>query len=348
MADYGYLHIGRVLGQDETSGGYYLESVALARDRKFGPCMSCVAGLQPGDKVVLAATGASRDSLIILGMLDPRYPDLADIPGLTAALAAKADVTALEALEGATNLEFQAVNDKNDEQDGRLTAAEDVNTTQDSRLTAVEGVNTTQNTRLTTAEGTLTTHAGQISNLINWSPVFQAAHEFDVYSDLISSYPRGQGLTNTRLLVNGAVYLWRTRVRVGMNISRLRLVCTNAGVGAGLVTAGLFTSTTAAGPYAQVGTGTNTLTATGVQAFNFASAVPVNQGTYVVLLFWVNSGYTTPPRIGTPQNAALLAGSLNPAIVWGTKVGVGAMPASVTITDGTWTPEVSTWWIAAN
>jgi hypothetical protein len=170
MSDYGYLHTARVINQDAASGGWFVQSVALARDRKWGPIPSCVAGLAPGDKVVLAATGTTRDNLLILGAFDPRYPDIGDIPGLQAALDLKADQSALDAFEVATEADLAALVAANGVQDGRLTTVEGRATslegratllegratTLESRATAIEGVNTTQNTRLTTAEGNIT------------------------------------------------------------------------------------------------------------------------------------------------------------------------------------------------
>lgn len=170
MSSYGYLHTARVIGQDVASGGWYVQSVALARDRKWGPIPSCVAGLAPGDKVVLGSTGTTRDNLLIVGALDPRYPDIGDIPGLQAALDAAATDADLAALAA-------SIDARDDGQDAtltshgtrlttaegnitshgtRLTTAEGTITSHGTRLTSVEGVNTTQNTRLTTAETNIT------------------------------------------------------------------------------------------------------------------------------------------------------------------------------------------------
>lgn len=79
---YGYLHLAKIINYDVIKGGYYLESVALARTSKWGPCPSLTPGLQPGDRVVLGATGTSRDNLIILGKVGADFPDISDIPGL--------------------------------------------------------------------------------------------------------------------------------------------------------------------------------------------------------------------------------------------------------------------------
>lgn len=353
MGDYGYLHTARVVGLDVASGGWFVESVALARDRRWGPVPSCVLGLQPGDKVVLAATGTTRDNLLILGALDPAYPDIGDIPGLTAALALKADQSALDAVNTALDGRLDAVEALNTTQDGRLTSIESLNTTQNTRLDGIDTLNTTQNTRLTTAEGTITshtstlsTHTSQITALQTYAQVFRDAHEFDIYGDVISSFPRLQ-TANIRTLVGQAAYIWRTRMRLGVGFNRVRVIVNTAGTGAGSCTGTLLTSSTAAGPYTVAGTATNTLTATGVQDFVFASTANVAAGAYVVLLLWCNNSYTATPKIVAWTGAISVPGALNPTIVFGTKTGQATAPTTVTITDGTWTAETAAWWIAA-
>jgi hypothetical protein len=163
VSAYGFLHTARVLGQDAGSGGWFVQSVALARDRKWGPIPSCVAALEPGDRVVLAATGTTRDNLMIVGALDPRYPDIGDIPGLQAALDAAATDADLSALAAAIDLRDDGQDATLSSHGARLTTAEGAITTAEgtivshgTRLTSVEGVNTTQNTRLTTNETNIT------------------------------------------------------------------------------------------------------------------------------------------------------------------------------------------------
>lgn len=98
MGNYGYLHIARVIDYDAVSKGFYLESLALARTSRWGPVPSAVPGVEVGDKVVLGATGTTRDNLIILGVVNAAYPGIGDIPGLQAALDAKADDTEITAI----------------------------------------------------------------------------------------------------------------------------------------------------------------------------------------------------------------------------------------------------------
>jgi hypothetical protein len=361
MSDYGYLHTARVVGQDEASGGWYVESVALARDRKWGPVPSCVAGLAPGDKVVLAATGTTRDNLLILGALDPRYPDLGDIPGLSAALAAKADQAALDAFEAATLASLDDIGDTNAAQDGRLTAVEGrataiegVDTAQDGRLTnvegratAIEGVNTTQDGRLTSVEGVNTTQNGRLGTLETYSQVFRDGQENDTYGDIVSPFPR-LWTSGGRTLGSQIATIWRTRLRVGASLARIRAIVSIAGVGSGTVTAGLYTASSSAGPYTLVNNAANALTTVGLQAFVFGSPTVVPAGTYVLILLVRTGTYTTSPQIAALQNSTQQNG-LNPSasVVWGTKAAIATPPASITVSDGTWTAEVAPWWVSA-
>lgn len=83
---YGYLHSARVHSVDEATGGIFLTGVPLAPTSRWGPVPTCVIGLQPGDRVIAAALGTSRDALIVIAKRGDRMPDIGDIPGLTEAL----------------------------------------------------------------------------------------------------------------------------------------------------------------------------------------------------------------------------------------------------------------------
>lgn len=84
---YGYLHSATVHSLDEVTGAVYLQNVPLAPTSRWGPVATCVFGLQPGDRVVTASLGTSRDNLMVIGKVGDRLPDIGDIPGLALALA---------------------------------------------------------------------------------------------------------------------------------------------------------------------------------------------------------------------------------------------------------------------
>lgn len=85
---YGYLHTARVHSLDPVTGGVFLQGVVLAPTSRWGPVATCVFGLQPGDQVVAASLGTSRDTLMVIGKVGDRLPDIGDIPGLVEALGA--------------------------------------------------------------------------------------------------------------------------------------------------------------------------------------------------------------------------------------------------------------------
>lgn len=83
---YGFLHRGRVIEFDTTTGGYVVEVQTLAPTRRMGPFPSLVPGLVAGQRIVLASMSTSRDDMVILGRAPGLPPNIGDIPGLQAAL----------------------------------------------------------------------------------------------------------------------------------------------------------------------------------------------------------------------------------------------------------------------
>jgi hypothetical protein len=98
MPDYGYLHRGEIVRYDATTNSYYLRSVSLARTQLWGPVASCVPGLVKGDRVILGASGTSRDDLIILGKIGAEGLDIGDVAGLLDALGDKASAVDLQSV----------------------------------------------------------------------------------------------------------------------------------------------------------------------------------------------------------------------------------------------------------
>jgi hypothetical protein len=174
MPDYGYLHLGRVLRQNATTGGYDLESVGLARTSKWGPVPSCVPGLQAGDRVILGAKGTSRDDLIILAKVGASFPDISDIGGLLDALAAKANQADLDALSTAVSGNSSSIIQLDD--------------------------------WLTNLQTTQQQQEDEIEALQAWEP-FSRSPDFDIYNDLISTCPRWAVTTTTNITNGQAVYM---------------------------------------------------------------------------------------------------------------------------------------------
>jgi len=136
MPDYGYLHLGKVVSQDPITGAYYLESVSLARTQKWGPTASCVPNLVKGDRVILGATGTSRDTLTIIGKVGAGPVTIDQVPGLLAALHDKASAAAVEDLAA----QVVALGSADDTLTGRLDAVEDRATALEGRVSVLEDV----------------------------------------------------------------------------------------------------------------------------------------------------------------------------------------------------------------
>lgn len=135
-SSYGQTHRAIVRGLPAT-GGVVVEIPSLAQAADWGPVPSAVPDLAVGEQVVVAQVGVRRDEKIVVGRLPGRWPTMAEIDGLVAALDAKAPQTNVDAL--ATELRAA---------DTDLRAAD----------TALSG-------RLDTAETTLTDHGGRITTL---------------------------------------------------------------------------------------------------------------------------------------------------------------------------------------
>lgn len=155
MGEYGNLHLGRIISYDEESGGYFLKSVSLARGSRWGPVESCVPGLLVDDRVVLGATGTTRDDLKILAKVGAAYPDIVDIPGLVAALAAKADDT-----------EITAINAELVVQDGRLDADDILLASHTSTLSSHTGTLSSHTSTLTNHEGRIVTQEAKVGYVL--------------------------------------------------------------------------------------------------------------------------------------------------------------------------------------
>lgn len=358
---YGYAHRGSVVGPSELDGYWMVRCSAINPARPIGPYASTVPDLAVDDRVLLTQIGTTRDDLVITGKLPPE-PWEAHLPiGID-------DVTGLQtALDNrATDAELAAavstLTTANGVQDGRLTAVEGVNTTQNGRLDAVEAMDTTQNGRLTSAEGRLTTaetnigtntsgiaaNTSAISALNAYSSGAEQ-REFDMFADVLSSFPR-HFIANTRLLSNTGGYFVRTRIRKAASVAFMRVFVTVAGVG-GTTTAVLYRSTTATGPYTQIATGTHALTAAGEAAITLG-ATALAAGDYLIMAVRP-LGYSTAPSLGMLANNirnSATVNAMNPGsggrYAWVTKSIAGAMPSPIDIQDGTWTLDISPWWVA--
>jgi len=333
VPEYGYLHMGRVTGYNIETGGYMLDSVSLAHTSKWGPISSCVPGLRKGDRVVLGATGTSRDNLVIIAKLGADFPQIDDVAGLLDALQAKADATAIDQLSNwSTALEGRIGDLESGETaaDGRLDSLE-------SRATAVEG-------RATAVEGRATSLEGRATAL----ETIEAARPYnqgdrDLYGTLIESITRHTA-TSTATLANGVANLQVSYANRAFNFASLRAVVTTAGTGAGSAVAAVYVGTSRATMILHV-TQAILLNALGEQLALFSGGGQAFSGFPFMALGILGSGYTVSPQIAAspaPAHAHVLnpTGQLSSV----TKA-IGAWPGSIDLTDGTWAASSNRAWM---
>lgn len=359
---YGYAHRARVVRLGEAEETYLVEVPDLAPGILSGPFTSAVRDLLPGDQVLVLQLGITGGDMVIVGRLPERAPpftlpiEISDVTGLAAALDDRATDAELDALQDATNLSFLTVNDMLDEYDGRLDVLETSRTALEAADVALAAADAALDVRLDIVEPLVTSHTGliaangaAITALNNYSSGAEQ-REVDMFGDVISSFPR-HFIANTRTLSNTGGYFVRHRIRKAANISFMRVFVTVAGAGGGTTTAVLYRSTTPTGAYTQIATGTHALATTGEAAITLG-ATTLNAGDYLIMAIRP-LGYTASTlSLGMVQNNVRIdatKNAMNPAAgryAWVTKSVVAAMPSSIDIQDGTFTLDISPWWVA--
>jgi hypothetical protein len=328
MPDYGYLHRGEIVRHEAVTNSYYLKSVSLARTQLWGPVASCVPGLVKGDRVILGASGTSRDDLIILGKIGAEGIDIGDVQGLLDALGDKASAVDLQSV--ADQLDALAVDTGS--LGDRVGVVEGRATTLESRATSVEGRATSLEGRATSLEGRATAVEGRATAL-------EAARTYnrgdqDLYSHLIETAPR-HNASAAVTLANGVGNLQLSYANRAFNFASLRAVVSTAGTGAGAAVAAVYVGTSRASLILHV-TQAILLNALGEQLALFAGGGQAFNGFPYMALGILGSGYTVAPQVAATP-AVPHAGVLNPAgqLTAVTKA-LGAWPATVDLTDGTW------------
>lgn len=341
MPDYGYLQRGRITGYDINTGGYFLDSVGLARTSKWGPTPSCVPGLRKGDRVILGATGTSRDDLIILARVADDFPEISDIAGLLEALHSKADAVAVDQLANwSTALQ------------GRIGTLETGATTANGRITAVEGRATSLEGRATSLEGRATSLESRATAVEGRATALEAIEavrpynrgDQDTYGHLIESAPR-HSATSAVTLANGVANLQLSYSNRAFDFASLRAVVTTAATGAGSAVAAVYVGTSRASLILHV-TQAIILTSLGEQLSIFSGGGHAFNGFPYMALGILGSGYTAAPQIAATPTVAH-SQVLNPAgqLTSVTKT-IAVWPANIDLTDGTWASSTNRAWMA--
>jgi hypothetical protein len=334
---YGYLHLGRVVSFDEASGGYYLQSVGLARTSRWGPASSAVPGLLVNDRVVLGATGTSRDNLVIIAKVGATFPGIADIPGLAAALAGKAD-------------------------DSEITAILAELTSLDSRLDTAESTISDHTSTLSSHAGTLATHTSDLTSLDTRADALESSDAIhltritsletsrtidrDLFGDALGNMTRSN-VQNSIALTNGTLYLMRLFARRSFLATAIRMVSAVAGGAGGTGNIGLYTGPTVTA-LTLVRSGTINLAGIGRITHTLSSTYTISDGIHVVIGLLPLS-YASAPQVGG-RTGIVHSSMLNPAntlYTSVTKAGVASLPSTLDFTDGSWTATItSVPWVA--
>lgn len=330
---YGYLHRGRVTSFDAVTGGFNLESVGLARTSRWGPVPSAVPGIEVGDRVILGSAGTSRDDLVILAKVGADFPGIGDIPGLQAALDAKADDSEITVING-------TLADINGDIDTIVDQLADI----DDELTSISGTLAAHTltladheTRLDTAEPTIATQTSRTSAL----EISSSVMDRDLYTDAIASMRRMEA-ANGIALVNSTLYVTRLYSRRALTAAAIRMVTAVAGT-VGTCAIGLYAgSGQANNNFSLVRSGSITLTTLGRVTHNLSSSYAIPDGTNLLVALLPVS-YSVAPQIGG-KTGVVHSSMLNASAATNSsvsKAGVGSLPATIDLTDGSWTTSIT-------
>lgn len=334
MADYGYLHTGTVLGIDEVAGTYYVENVAIARNKKLGPYASCIPNLRKGDRIVLGATGTSRDVLTIIGKIGATAPDVADVVGLLDALFSKAsdvDLALVRSRVGDIEAILDPLGVTLADLGARLTIVEDGIADHALALAALDDRSTALETRATDLE------AVALERPYNRG-------DQDLHGDLIATVPRYAG-TSQVVLPDGVACLYRTYANRVFNYGSFRASVAVAGTGPGTTTCSIYVGTSPSSLilYSTLGIGLATLG----EAVTYLSGVTFAGFPHMALGLRA-SGYTVYPQVActpTVPHSSLLSPTTEYTAAAKT---VASWPSTINLSDGTWSPASAKLWLALN
>jgi hypothetical protein len=280
--EYGYNHRARIIGPGEVDGTYYVELPTIVPAGRSGPFPAVIPGLAAGDRVLMAQVGMTRGDLVIIGKLPGDFPSMGEIPGLDAALAAKANQTDLTALTA------------------RVGADETTITANSSAITANGSAITALQSRATTDEASITSNTGSITTLTSGQRTSYGS-DYDINKDILSTLPRALA-SSSIVLPNGTGLYAKFATRQAFTLNAIKFSLATAGVGGTLALSlwhGPFPSAlTYAGTHsATLGAGRQDWTGIGV-------ALAAND--IVVIGFLALAMSTQPALAASPASSAAL------------------------------------------
>lgn len=331
--NYGYLHRGRIVEYDPVTGGYIVEIPTLAPGRRMGPYPSLAPNLPAGQRILLASLATSRDEMVIIGRNPGAAPTMSEIPGLVAALNGKADDSEITALDGRLDVVEPLVAD-------HTTTLADHTTTLAGHTTTLADHTTTladHTSRLDTAESTIVTQTARTTALEISSSVLDR----DLYNDAIASMRRME-VVNGIALTNSTLYLTRLYARRSLSVAAIRMATAVAGT-VGTCSIGLYAGSGATNNnFSLVRSGSITLTTLGRVTHNLSSSYAIADGTNLLVALLPVS-YSVAPQIGG-KTGVVHSTMLNPSGTFHSsvsKAAVGSLPATIDLTDGSWTTSIT-------
>lgn len=323
MPDYGYLHLARVLGRNQETGGYTLQGLSLASTSQWPSVPSCVPDLRPDDRVILGATGTTRDNLVILAKVGAELPGIGDIDGLLAALADKARRTELETTNGVVAALAASVGDIDiPALQAQIDALETTVATGDATLQGqIDATDVTVDSLVTGVDD-----LGTAVNAIAGGAQFSYGNDVDIANDLISTIPRWAATSNPTLGSGQAVYTRLiTRRRMSLSVIKLAFLTT------AVPTTGVFTISVWAGANtaALPRIATTTLSFVGGRQDYVFTPTIIDPGMNIVvgmLCTGLGSGQTLKPMSTPPSNVGTLLNQDDSLMTSMTKGGLISMP----------------------
>lgn len=333
----GFNHRGKLIKPGAVADTWMVEIAALAAGRASGPIPSVTPGLQVGDTVLLSQIGTTRGDLVIVGRIPGELPDYTTIPGLAAALAAKAgqsDLTALTTRVGTDETAIAANASAITALTGRLTTDEGVISAHGTRLTADEAAITALQTRATADEALIAGNTTSI-NLLAADRRASQGIDYDLLGDLTSTCQRALA-TSSITLINGVIFYFRMRIRERWTLATIKTCIATAGtLGTGTLSMAVWAGHPASAlPYIQTFNVTNV--AANRQDFAVTTPPGLVSGDDIVVGF-LAKGMTTPPALSASPVANLTLVNQDTATLTSVKSNTGQTTMGTSALDFTGT-----------
>jgi hypothetical protein len=310
---YGYNHRARIIGPGEVDGTYYVELPMLAPASRLGPFPSVIPGLTENDRVLIVQIGMTRGDLVIVGKLPGDFPTIDEVPGLSAALAAKANESDLATLTSRVGTD-----------EGLITANGSAIAANTSAIGTNGAAITALQARATTDEGLIAANTSAIGVLAS-AQRDSYGNDYDISHDVLSTMPRVLA-TTAITMANGVAYYVKMSTRVAMTLNVIKFCLNAAGVG-GTLTLGLWHGPSATALAYAGGVSANGLIS-GRQDWTGVGAT-LAAGDLIVVGF-LALATTTGPNLAcsAPVNGTMLNQDVSVLTVLATSATVSTLPTS--------------------